>query len=246
MKAAFLQSVREKLVGDSQNRENTPAVDQKFMETAKQDLFNASRMNQPFTEAPKQQLPGATNRLPLAPGGYPVPSEGFGQQMNPGMPLPNQQAGPKFPFGFSPGLIQPHLSVPPNHPSQPQQQFSENMIPGPHQTSVVTQNPQHPNPAVSLNGPRPTTAEPMETTDQPRVKQETANIVPPPGEKPLPSDLKELEESIQIPKPRPPSPEYDDPDGREVHEENSHLFKVCYHLTRVDGLFFCVELGYKS
>ena len=37
-------------------------------------------------------------------------------------------------------------------------------------------------------------------------------------------------EQLNPPKPRPPSPEYDDPEGKEVHEDNSHLFRVCYWL----------------
>lgn len=34
-------------------------------------------------------------------------------------------------------------------------------------------------------------------------------------------------EQLNPPKPRPPSPEYDDPEGKEIHEDNTHLFRVC-------------------
>lgn len=37
-------------------------------------------------------------------------------------------------------------------------------------------------------------------------------------------------EKLNPPKPRPPSPEYDDPDCQEVHEDNTHLFKVRHSL----------------
>lgn len=33
-------------------------------------------------------------------------------------------------------------------------------------------------------------------------------------------------DELNPPKPRPPSPEYDDPDRKDVHEDNSHLFRV--------------------
>lgn len=55
------------------------------------------------------------------------------------------------------------------------------------------------------------------------VENAFSNVRPPTA-----ADLEDIdEESLQIPKPRPPSPEFDDPEGREVHEENSHLFRVC-------------------
>lgn len=36
----------------------------------------------------------------------------------------------------------------------------------------------------------------------------------------------EDDDCLLMPKPRPPSPEYDDPECKEVHEDNTHLFKV--------------------
>lgn len=41
------------------------------------------------------------------------------------------------------------------------------------------------------------------------------------------TDVNDVDENLNPPKPRPPSPEYDDLDGKEVHEENAHLFRVC-------------------
>ena len=44
----------------------------------------------------------------------------------------------------------------------------------------------------------------------------------------LTAEEEEDNERMNPPKPRPPSPEYDDPEGREVHEENVHLFRVSF------------------
>lgn len=55
-----------------------------------------------------------------------------------------------------------------------------------------------------------------------------AQGVPKPNQTAAAGSQSVLEEGISIPKPRPPSPEYDDPEGKEVQEENSHLFRVSY------------------
>lgn len=40
-------------------------------------------------------------------------------------------------------------------------------------------------------------------------------------------DVDESDDVMQPPKPQPPSPEYDDLEGHNIHTDNRHLFKVC-------------------
>ena len=226
---AFMESIRDKFIHDSKESSLLKKdVSQKPMaplpqdrETAKQDLFNTqSNYSHPSqqSQANHQPAQGLLHSLPI--------SSNFGQATQPGNLLTS------FAFG-------PHLS---GLTSTPSQQFTPGMV-GPHTDEAATpqqimeqrvrqhilnaqlhaqQSPQNqqglPQPMqLSEKSTLSESLKPPTPTQQPEKKSADAERE---------VEMDEQDEELNPPKPRPPSPEYDDMDGREIHEDNTHLFRV--------------------
>lgn len=188
---------------------SVPAFSNK--ETAKHDLFNTRFFHQT----------GQPGFMPGGPAPAPAPAPQVGQQNGASLqstgPLRNGlfQCGPA-PAGVSQNML-----------PQTGSQFHSDPI----NRESVTAAGAASNSAVTDSGQQQRLEQKMHPTaghckmEKHEVVENSNGVASSAGA--ITVDVDESDDVMQPPKPQPPSPEYDDLEGHNIHTDNRHLFKVC-------------------
>lgn len=230
-----MDSIKEKLINDtiaetSVQQQAPPIPLPQERESAKQDLFNTSHKDTAHQLCVREQPNMAGSGAPHNPVSLATtqsqptsltPASPYGEYLSTSQQhtIPYQQQAMVNQLSST---SEAHLTE-----SEAELSKSDRSVPQPvnvlsEQSHPVQQKAVTGTPPISLSQPQSHFMHDHNTKQegsQPSEQRPSVTV----------EDIVEGGEGLNPPKPRPPSPEYDDPEGREVHEDNPHLFRVSCH-----------------